>query len=304
MLVRSCSPRNLAFPLLLIASSCGSSTEPAKSAGEPAPHAAPTFELTAPGEQLSPELNQLISQLELNNPSLADVSARIASHKHATATRRAGRKLIGFAERVAKPSWRENQRQEVSNANRKAGRIATEAQLQAQLEGMQTEALTPIYRAMQNLGGETVIEHCMAIVRNVAIPPDRRALALGVLSMQLPAGDARTAEVARFSKEIDGKMLAQRSTPAARQEARETIRKLGVPFKKCYDTELAKTPELAVRGQLALEIGKDGKVTSAKGKDLAPPSLTECVERAGMAAKFSARPEPHSMVIPILFKRN
>jgi len=303
MLVRSFSLRHFAVPLAFVIG-CGGSAEPASSAGQPTPHAAPTFELIAPGEQLSPELNQLLAQLQRDNPNLPEVSAQIASHKHPAATGRAGRKLIDLAKRVAAPAWLESRRGDAVEKNARSGRVASKKEIQAQLQNTQTEALTPIYRAMQNLGGEAVIEHSMGIVRNIAAPPERRALALGVVLMQLPKGDARSDEVTRLSEDIDKKMQAMRSNPVAMREAQETIRKLGVPFQACYDAELAKTPDLEVRGQLVLAIDKDGSVASAKGRDLMPESLNACVERAGRDAKFSARPEQTTMRIPILFKKN
>jgi hypothetical protein len=281
------------------AAGCGGA-EP-KPAPPPEPHAAPTFTLAPPGESLPPEIAQLLQEVDVKNVRLAETARAIAESGNATARQRAGQKLVQIATEVASPAWQDRRRAEVRESNASDGFAASEAQLASQLERLQTEALAPVFLAMEALGGAEVVEHAFGVARDPAVIPERRSMAFGVVAAHLAAGDHRASEVKGMGEDIERRLAATLAAGATLSSAGETLGGLRSTLKKCYEDVLPKNPGLSVKGTLALTIDPKGKVREAKALDLAPTELAECVEKAGRDATFEPAAAERSMRMPIVF---
>ena len=213
-----------------------------------------------------------------------------------------GTELVSKARAILGPAWRDANRAKLRAANQASNVEPTEAQFEAQLDAYQEEQVAPLFVKMTEMGGPDVLAFCLAIAEDGASRTRIRRMGVEVVGALAPPTDASVAaRRAAAVNDITAREIAAKKASGNVPDAVSVVAGLAKSFRRCYNHELTKNPNLVAKGRLTVKIDASGAVTSSVATGL-PPDLTSCVEAVGAAAVF-APPEGGgaTVVIPIGF---
>lgn len=284
MLASAKNATSIAAALLVVTAGCSGNPPPDTAQTGPTPTAA--AEPAPAPDALPTETLRILARIEPGNPALVDAARQIASENEPRAMARAADKLIAAMDGLSAAAQVDALRAEIAERNKGAGVAPTPEQLGRQLDVALAERISPVLEGMDVIGGPKIADRALALAEDASRPIPLRARALAIASKHLPAESAARSRIAEAEKSIR-ESRADDGEAGSVADASKVVASLSGSFRKCYQTELQKKPDLQASGQLVLKIGADGKVTEAKS-DIAPPSLAACVEGVGKAAAFSA----------------
>jgi hypothetical protein len=279
------------FCALVSASICATPAcggDAAQKSSAPGPAEGPADASATPsssGSTIPPALIALVVSLDVQNPKLEESARELEQTDHAEAKRLGSEQLVKAAKRVGRSEWRDERRREIESSLRQKGAVSSPAELDLAAIEAQTEAMRPIFAAMESLGGAAVATFALAEASDATLPIERRRMAIQVAARHLPSSDPRAASAATLRKDIDARAKNAASAGDAGEDAARVSRELTPAFKACFDKLMKDVPNASVKGTLEIAIGSDGAVTSVKLRN-APASLATCVEDAARKAKF------------------
>jgi hypothetical protein len=298
---------HLAAALMLATTACGGAEGPS----------APPLAPRSPGY---PQPGHLIPLLTLANPRLPQTAALIAKTGYPAEKEAAGRQLASLANTVASEAWRQQQLPVLARMHPEP---LSEGRRRRLLDDLQRRRQVRIYEAMSALGGETVLDHCLAVSKSDERHPNEQQLALSVLANHgraevgpspvasqwgMPSGPPApgTGPATTFGPPSSSPWTAP-PTPGAPQavaapaeaprveggeiiNVNEVVDKLRPYFIICYQRALAQYGRFGAWIILEADVSaNNGKVfeVSGKGDDSVPPSMMQCLYDVVRQAQFA-----------------
>ena len=118
--------------------------------------------------------------------TMADLVAKLGDD---AAKEEAGKRLVEVAEYMASEQWRAEKKPELEEANRRSQMDPTAKQFEAQLVAYQDESLLRVFGSMKQVGGHSVVDHCLRFAADKAQAEKRRNAALAALEGRIPRDD-------------------------------------------------------------------------------------------------------------------
>ena len=219
--------------------------------------------------------------------NLPDLARSIRDANDAPATRVAAEKLIAIADAISAPAWRDEHRDAFRSLNGAVATTSTPEDLEQALGAWQSEILTPVYAAMDLIGGERIVDYAMREAGDGTLPVERRLLGLAVLLHNVDRSDApRTSRVASILVELDRLAAEEQAARLARENIAHTLEGMTGDIRTCADDAARADPNLDSSGLLVLAVATDGTVSEASTKGLAPDRLARCVTQAARKVRF------------------
>jgi hypothetical protein len=257
------------------ATACTTSTEEANTPKAPVAARAPTHEEAI-----------LLDGLTASNPDLVTVAAKIAASGDTAVTKRAARTLVSLAESEGSREWREAHKGEFRAEKASPAALTDDRAFERELDAFQIEHITPIYAAMDALGGDVIVDHALRAAGDKTASPERRRLALTVLEHHVDRADSLHAPaVASLETELNKLAQSQRAK-VPEEEAAKVVAIITPGVHDCVKQAIQTKPNLETKGILTLNIAGDGSVSDSTVSDLSPPDLAKCIEDAGRKARF------------------
>lgn len=249
---------------------------------------------------------QLFAGLVADNPKLVEVAAAIAHEGDGAARVQAGSKLLSMAAGLESTDFLERHRSEVKAKSQSRGKILSDADLEIELQALQTERLTPVILAMAELGTDPIVDRALDQAGNKTVPIERRKLYVDLLKRDLRADDAaRQARLAPLVADMDRIANAKTTAPDQVTDVQAVIVGIQADLRQCVDKALAKHQNLDVKGFLEIKPAQDGSVAEVRAVDITPPELAQCAEKSAKKARFAptAPPaKPKTLRLPVNFK--
>ncbi len=253
----------------------------------------------------TPENRQRLDAMKPDGDDLTDLARAIRGSNDDAAKRLAAAKLIDFAKTIAAPAWREGHRAELRTVNRSLADGATPADFEAALAAWQTEAMTPVFAAMDSLGGERIVDFAMNVAASRDLPVEQRLLGMAVSLHNVDRTDKL--EVARLEaviSDLDSLVSQAEAARTARDAIVHTLEAMADDVRTCADAAAHRDLHLSEDGMLELVVAKDGTVSEARVEGLSSEPLASCLTVASKKLHFAV-PENGSgfrIRVPMTFR--
>ncbi len=252
-----------------------------------------------------PENVKRLDAMKPDGDDLGDLAHAIRASNDDCAQRLAAEKLIAFAKTIAAPSWRDDHRAALRTVDRPLAEGASSADFDAALAAWQTETMTPVFAAMDALGGDRIVDFAMKVASSRDLPVEQRLLGVAVALHNVDRNDKL--EVARLETiigDLDALVAQADGGRSARDAIVRTLEAMADDVRVCADAAAHRDAHLAEDGMLELVVAKDGTVSEARVEGLASQPLTTCLTAASKKLRFSMPPsgDGFRIRVPMTFR--
>jgi hypothetical protein len=245
----------------------------------------------------------LLDRLDASNADIASVAAQIAKTGDTALMKRASQTLISIAESMGAKDWRDQHRGEFKAQKASPKALSDDRLFEAELVSWQIERLTPVYAAMDVLGGDSILDFVLREASDRTQPIERRLLAIAVLEHHVDRTDSlRAPAVASLETELD-KLRRESDSDMPEADAGKIVAALTPMIHDCVKKAIETKPGLETKGVLTLSMNADGTASQSNVTGLEPTELAKCVEDAGRKVNIGATSVgvPFTLRIPMNF---
>jgi hypothetical protein len=264
-----------------------------------------------------PQPFHLFPLLRLDNPYLVSTVSLIAKTGTRAEKRAAAERLERLADEVASEEWRQAERPRVHamRMNAIGGNLTSDERA---LDQWQRRHLARLYEGLAQLGGDPVIDYCLAVLDSAKRRPSEQELALATLGQlgqtkrstapnawqippTMPANPAPSALGAAPARPpIDPEKPIVTGANIANVD--EVVAAMRPYFKQCYEQALAQEGRFGAWIILDTRVSGEGAVLDVTGKGEVSVTMMGCLRYVVLHARFAPTSGGEALVqIPLSF---